>query len=102
MNWAAERKIVTGYDEKTFGPNDTITREQLAAILFRYSGQEPAGEAMGLAGYDDAGQVSEWAKESLVWAISKGIINGTTATTLDPQGGATRAQVATMLMRYSE
>ena len=102
VNWAAEKKIVTGYDEKTFGPNDTITREQLAAILFRYSGQEPAGEAMGLAGYDDAGQVSEWAKESLVWAISKGIINGTTATTLDPQGGATRAQVATMLMRYSE
>ncbi|MBQ1302727.1 MAG: S-layer homology domain-containing protein, partial [Firmicutes bacterium] len=77
-------------------------REQLAAILFRYSGAESEGAAMGLAGYDDAGQISDWAKEALVWAVTKGIINGTSDTTLEPKGNALRAQVATMLMRYSK
>ena len=99
VNWAAAEKIVTGYDEKTFGPNDKITREQLAAILFRYSGAEPGGSAMGLAGFEDADQISGWAKEPLLWAVTAGIINGRTESTLVPQGNATRAEVATMLMR---
>ncbi|MBQ1302470.1 MAG: S-layer homology domain-containing protein [Firmicutes bacterium] len=102
VNWAAEKKIVSGYDEKTFGPNDMITREQLATMLFRYSGAESEGAAMGLAGYDDAGQISDWAKEALLWAVTKGIINGTSDTTLEPKGNALRAQVATMLMRSSK
>ena len=99
VNWAAAERIVTGYDEKTFGPNDKITREQLAAILFRYSGAEPGGSAMGLAGFEDANQISGWAKEPLLWAVTAGIINGRTESTLVPQGNATRAEVATMLMR---
>ena len=101
VNWAAANEIVKGYSAEKFGPNDPVTREQLATILFRYSGEEDGGAAMGLAGYDDADQVSEWAKSAMVWAVSKGIINGVTKTTLEPQSSATRAQVATMLMRYS-
>ena len=99
VNWAAASQIVTGYDEKTFGPNDKITREQLAAILFRYSKAEAGGGAMGLAGFDDEDQISDWAREPLLWAVTDGIINGMTETTLEPQGSATRAQVATMIMR---
>ena len=102
VGWASANKIVTGYDEKTFAPNDPVTREQLAAILFRYSKETPEGAAMGLAGYDDADQISDWAKEALLWAVSKGIINGTSDTTLEPRGNAVRAQVATMLMRYKK
>ncbi|MBQ3390282.1 MAG: S-layer homology domain-containing protein [Firmicutes bacterium] len=100
VNWAAANEIVTGYDEKTFAPNDPVTREQLATILFRYSGEEAGGGAMGTAGYDDADQISGWAAEALQWAVAKGIINGTSESTLEPGGNATRAQVATMLMRY--
>ena len=102
VNWAASKKIVNGYDEKTFGPKDQITREQLAAILYRYAdykGQKDGCEASDLKNFTDAGRVSSWALEAMQWSVGFKIIGGMTETTLEPQGKATRAQVATMLMR---
>ena len=102
VNWAAANEIVTGYDEKTFGPSDRITREQLAAILFRYSKAESEDGAMGLAGYEDADRISDWARVPMLWAVTAGIINGKTGSTLAPKDNATRAEVATMLMRLKK
>ena len=104
--WAAENGIVKGYDETTFGPYDPVTREQLAAILYRYNemgdGRLEMEEASSISdAYTDADQISEWAEEAMRWCIASGIITGMTETTLEPKGNATRAQVATMLMRYS-
>ena len=95
--WAADQEIVKGISEDKFAPNDYITREQLAAILYRYAG-EP--EAQGnLAGYIDAGKVSEYALEPMKWAIGEGIIKGIDSH-LAPQEYATRAQIATMIFRF--
>ena len=77
-----------------------ITREQLAAILHRYAG-EPA-TAANLAGYADGASVSAYAVDAMSWCVEHDIITGTTATTLEPQGTATRAQAAAMLMRFAE
>ena len=104
VNWAAANEIVKGYSETSFGPADPVTREQLAAILFRYAEyKEERGEdfAVDLSKYTDLESVSDWAVDAVTWCVGAGIINGMTETTLEPQGTATRAQVATMLMRYS-
>ena len=100
--WASANGIVTGYGDGRFGPNDPITREQMAAILYRYAGfagQSTAGQA-DLSGYTDAGQVSPYAAEPMGWAVDQGLITGVSAGTLAPGGSATRAQVATILMRF--
>ena len=100
--WASANGIVTGYGDGRFGPNDPITREQMAAILYRYAGfagQSTAGRA-DLSGYTDAGQVSPYAAEAMGWAVDRGLITGVSAGTLAPGGSATRAQVATILMRF--
>ena len=100
--WAAGNNIVTGYDEQTFGPDNTITREQLAAILYRYAqfkGIETPSEGMSLREFADADSVSDWAAPAMQWAINAGIISGRDGNILDPGGNATRAEVATMLMR---
>ena len=100
--WASANGIVTGYGDGRFGPNDPITREQMAAILYRYAGfagQSTAGRA-DLSGYTDAGQVSPYAAEAMGWAVDRGLITGVSADTLSPGGSATRAQVATILMRF--
>ena len=102
VNWAAANNIVNGYSETQFGPTDKITREQLAAILFRYAEIESEGDASALDAFTDADSVSDWATDAMAWAVSKGIITGMTDTTLEPKGNATRAQVATILMRYSK
>lgn len=102
VRWAASEGIVAGYSDAQFGPNDPITREQMAAILYNYAewkGYDVSARA-DLSGYSD--QPSAWAVEVMQWAKAEGLINGTTATTLDPQGHATRAQVAAILQRFLE
>ena len=141
VNWASENGIVNGYSAEKFGPNDPITREQLAAILYRYEKMKKDSSAAPqndiaedaildegthhedaildegthhedvilngvkdpspVSKYTDADRISDWAADAMAWCVAEGIINGVTETTLEPQGRATRAQVATMLMRCS-
>ena len=102
--WANANGIVAGYDDSTFGLGDSITREQLAAILYRYAQMKgyDVTEKADLTGYADSAAISSYAVEAMQWANANGIVNGMTATTLAPQGTATRAQVATMLMNFCE
>ena len=102
--WAAANNIVGGYGNGLFGPDDTITREQMAAILYRYAqykGYDVTASA-DLSGYSDVAQVSSYALAALQWANAEGLVNGTSDTTLTPGGSATRAQVAVILMRFCE
>lgn len=104
VNWAAANRIVDGYGNGKFGPMDPITREQMAAILYRYAndmGMDVTARA-DLSVYTDESDISAYAVEAMSWANAEGYITGTTATTLEPQGSATRAQVATILMRYAQ
>lgn len=102
--WASANGIVGGYGNGKFGPDDPITRQQMAAILYRYAQYKgyDVSQSADLSKYTDAGQVSSYAKPALSWANAEGLINGVTQTTLVPQGNATRAQVATILMRFCE
>lgn len=102
--WANANGIVAGYDDSTFGLGDSITREQLAAILYRYAQMKgyDVTEKADLTGYADSAAISGYAVEAMQWANANGIVNGMTATTLAPQGTATRAQVAAMLMNFCE
>ena len=105
VRWAASTGVVTGYSESSFGPNDAITREQLAAILYRYvktQGQGFTGMWYFPLRYDDAASISSWADEAMHWCVMKGLLNGTSETTLSPQLTATRAQLATILQRFCE
>lgn len=100
--WARANGIVNGYSETSFGPNDVITREQMAAILYNYSaftGADVSARA-DLSAYDDASAIAAWAREALEWANAEGLITGMTATTIAPKESATRAQVAAILQRY--
>ena len=100
--WAADNGIVQGYSADTFGPNDPITREQMAAILYRfafYKGYDTTA-TVDLSSFNDAGNTSDWALTAMKWAVAEGLINGVSGTELDPTGYATRAQVATILMRF--
>lgn len=104
VNWAAANQIVKGTSATTFAPNDSITREQMAAILYRYAqykGYDVTKKA-DLSGYSDSGQVSAYAKDALAWANAAKLINGVTNTTLAPQGNATRAQVSAILHRFCD
>lgn len=105
--WAYENQIVNGMNPTSFAPNGQITREQLATILHRYSdykGYDVAGKEFTVS-YPDVGKVSSWAKDALAWANAVGLVTGNNiggVAHLDPQGKATRAQVATILMRFCE
>ena len=99
--WAYHAKVVTGLDNTTFAPNVNVTREQIATILYRYAGAE-AVEEDALKGFADAATVSDWAAEAMNWAVSVGLIKGLEDNTLAPTGNATRAQIATILMRYCQ
>lgn len=102
ISWAMQSGILTGYGDGCVGPDDAITREQLAAILYRYAGQmgyDTSAQA-DLSGFADIDAISAYARLPLSWAHAAGIVNGTDAITLDPNGTATRAQAATMLMRF--
>ncbi|HCT65749.1 MAG TPA: hypothetical protein DIC60_10870 [Lachnospiraceae bacterium] len=103
--WAAENKIVEGYGNGIFGPKDTITREQMAAILYRYSkfkNYDTTQGGMAVREFSDYGKISDWALESVGWAVNSDLLSGVGYSQLDPCGFATRAQVASILMRYCE
>ena len=105
VRWAASEGVVTGVgDGSSFAPTGAITREQMAVMLYRYAqykDYDVTGSA-DLSGYADADSVSGWAEYAVEWAVNAGLISGTSATTLSPQGSATRAEVATILMRFVE
>jgi hypothetical protein len=96
--WAYKNNIVTGTSSTTFNPNGAVTREQIAAILYRYAGSPRVNAS--LKGYSDQNKVSTYATTAMEWAVKNGIITGKSATTLDPTGKGTRAEVAVMLHRY--
>ena len=100
--WANDSGIVTGYGEGLFGTNDSVTREQIATILYRYarSAGYDVGMTADLSAYADASAISSWAVEAMGWANAAGLISGRTADTLVPGGTANRAEVATVLMRF--
>ncbi len=102
--WAAANGVVNGYSETKFAPNDEITREQLAAILYRYAQFKGLNvSAKGdLSGFADGAAVSDWAVEAMQWAVGAGLLNGNEQGRLAPTAGATRAEVAMMLMRFAE
>lgn len=106
--WAKLTGVVAGTSATTFDPEGEITREQLAVILYNYTKQFASGSltATGsLAGFPDAGSVSSWARTEMAWAVGNGLISGTgsgSAAYLSPQGSATRAQVAAILMRFEQ
>ena len=105
QGWATAEGLVTGYNEETFGTNDSVTREQLATILYRSVQSKGQGFSGGWAFpllFDDADQISDYAYEAMCWMNMNSVINGVSETELSPKSDAVRAQVATMLMRYSE
>lgn len=103
--WAANNGIVNGVAKNVFAPDDSIPREQIATMLYRYAGAEAAKEDK-LSAFPDAAKTSDWAKEALNWAVASGLINGVAdangTASLEPQSTATRAQIATILMRWLE
>lgn len=102
--WASANNIVSGYGNGNFGPDNPITREQMAAILYRYAQyKEYDTTIMGsAAAFSDGEQISSYAVDAVNWAIGAGLIQGVGNNTLSPAGGATRAQAATILMRFCE
>ena len=102
VNWAAGAGVVNGYEDNTFRSNQPITREQLAAILMNYAqykGQDVSARAT-LDTYNDATAISSWANDVMSWAVAEGLLTGVTNDQLQPQGNATRAQVAAILERF--
>ena len=104
VKWASGKEIVGGYADGTFAPNRAITREQLAAILYRYAKASGAdvsvGEDTNLLSYKDFQSVGQYAVPALQWAVGSGLIGGTTNAMLSPKGTATRAQAAVILVRF--
>ena len=96
--WAKEQGIVNGVDG-CFLPDDTLTREQLAVMLYRWLVSDDDGGAMGLAGYDDAGKISAWAYNAMGWAVRSGLINGKSEQMIYPGDPVTRAELAVILQR---
>ncbi len=101
--WAAINNIVNGYEDGRFGPNDNVTREQIAAILYRYATYKgyDTENAGSIANFSDAAKVSSWANTAISWAVGEGLMNGDNGA-LRPQGNATRAEIAALLMRFAE
>ena len=100
--WASANGVVSGYENGGFGPGDPVTREQLAAILYRYaqlSGKD-TDQTADLSGYTDSVTISAWAPQALKWAVGSGLISGTGTHTLSPRGTATRAQIAVILQNF--
>lgn len=106
VRWAASEGIITGYGNNKFGPDDLITREQMATMLHRYAQYKgydvSIGENTNILSYTDAADVGEYAIPAMQWAVGAEIINGTSDHTLSPEGDATRAEVAVILMRFCE
>lgn len=99
--WAAKNGIVEGMTATTFAPDQAITREQLASILYRYAKWLGfSGYGSDISGYTDAGKVSSYAYDAMSWAVRSGVVTGTSARVLDPQGTASRAAAAQMFMNF--
>ena len=102
--WASAKGIVGGYSNGNFGPNDPITREQMAAILYRYASTQDmeVNQRGNLNQFSDQGEISSYAREALAWANGAGLITGKGEGILDPRGPAVRAQVAAIFQRFCE
>lgn len=104
ITWTAENGIFAGYSKDKFGPDDPITREQLTAIFYRYADYK--GYKLTVTGnldkFEDADKITDYAKTVMQWAVGNGLIKGKSETLLDPQGTATRAEIAAMLHRFVE
>lgn len=102
--WAYNAGVVAGVSATQFAPNEVLTREQMVTMLYGYAGREEtlSGSDGALASYQDQASVSGWARAAMAWAVSSGVISGTSATTLSPQKIGTRAEVATVLMQFCE
>ncbi len=102
--WASSNEIVSGVGENRFAPDEDITREQMALIIYRFAKHlgVDVTDASNLEGFTDMKDISDWALDAIKWANSASLINGTTEAVLSPKGTATRAQVATILMRFCE
>ena len=103
VRWASGVGIMEGYGKGQFGPKDNLTREQLVTILYRYAKSKDAGfgnEKASLSGYADASSISSWASEAMSVMVAKGIITGRSETKLAPKESASRAEIATIVMRY--
>lgn len=106
VGWAASNKVVTGYADGTFRPNAAVTREQAAAILYRYAQSKgidvSVGENTNILSYVDVQQASEYAIPALQWAVGAGVLNGKNGGRLAPTGTATRAEIAAIMQRWCE
>lgn len=104
VQWASVNGVVNGVGKDRFAPDTQITREQMASMMMRYAQfkQYSTGKSADLSAFNDAGSISSWALESMKWANAAGLINGRTASTIAPQDTATRAEAATILMRFCE
>lgn len=100
VRWADDAGVVTGYGNGKFGPNDPITREQMAAMLWRYAGSPKVDGS--LSSFVDEAQTNDWAQPAMIWAVEQGLITGVGNDRLEPSGQATRAQAATILMRFAQ
>ena len=104
ITWTAENGIFAGYGKDKFGPDDPITREQLAAIFYRYADYK--GYDLTVKGdldkFKDADKITDYAKTAMQWAVGSGLVKGKSGNLLDPQGTATRAEIAAMLHRFIE
>lgn len=104
VTWARQSGVMSGYGNNLFGPNDPVTRQQLAAMFCNYANYKgyDVTAAGGLSGFTDAGEISPWAQDAVKWAVGIGLMNGKGGGILDPQGTATRAEVAAMLHNFIE
>ena len=99
LDWARLTGVVNGYSDEQFGPNDPVSREQIATVFWRTAGSP---EAAGGEAFSDGDAISAWAVDAVAWARGNGLINGREGNRFVPQDGATRAEVATILMRLLE
>ena len=105
VDWAAANGIVNGYSSTLFGPDDLVTRQQMAAILWRYAqykGLDVSANGTVMPSFPDRDQIASWAGEAISWAYSRGVMTGRSGGMLDPNGNATRAEAAVMLYRFQQ
>ena len=104
VTWACNAGVAAGVSATRFAPNEALTREQMVTMLYDYAGRDAqlSGSDGALAGYQDQANTAAWAREAMAWAVSAGVIAGTSETTLAPQKVSTRAEVATVLMQFCE
>ena len=106
VNWAQQNGIVNGVTENAFAPDDNITREQIAAIMFRYAKYKgydvSVGESTNILSYTDAESISEYAIASMQYAVGSGLMKGKSDSTINPKDVATRAEIAAILQRFLE